>query len=100
MSSPRVNSVFASPRPPPIASPTPAPVPVRVSAPAKTKRYVPATYIGILHAGLKETESAFEWLERAYVERADGLTLLNVEPMVDGLRPDPRFQSLISRIGF
>ncbi len=63
-------------------------------------RYVPATYIGILHAGFGDTESAFEWLERAYKERADGLTLLNVEPMVDGLRPDARFQSLISRIGF
>jgi TolB-like protein/Tfp pilus assembly protein PilF len=64
------------------------------------KRYVPATYIGILHAGLGETESAFEWLERAYEERADGLTLLNVEPMVDGLRSDTRFQRLIERIGF
>jgi TolB-like protein/Flp pilus assembly protein TadD len=64
------------------------------------KRYVPATYIGILHAGLGDAESAFEWLERAYEERADGLTLLNVEPMVDGLREDPRFQSLIKRIGF
>ena len=64
------------------------------------KRYVPATYIGILHAGLGDAESAFEWLERAYEERTDGLTLLNVEPMVDGLREDPRFQSLIKRIGF
>jgi TolB-like protein/Tfp pilus assembly protein PilF len=64
------------------------------------QRYVPATYIGILHAGLGDTESAFEWLERAYEERADGLTLLNVDPMVDALRPDPRFQSLIRRIGF
>jgi TolB-like protein len=64
------------------------------------KRYVPATYIGILHAGMGDAESAFEWLERAYEERADGLTLLNVEPMVDGLREDPRFQSLLRRIGF
>lgn len=64
------------------------------------QRYIPATYIGILHAGLGDTESAFEWLERAYEERADGLTLLNVEPMVDALRPDSRFQSLIRRIGF
>ena len=33
---------------------------------AAAKRYVPATYIGILHAGLGDAESAFEWLERAY----------------------------------
>jgi TolB-like protein/Flp pilus assembly protein TadD len=64
-----------------------------------TQRYIPATYIGILHAGLGDKEAAFEWLEKACEERADGLTLLSVEPMVDALRPDPRFQSLIRRIG-
>jgi len=64
-----------------------------------SQRYIPATYIGILHAGMGDSEAAFEWLEKAYAERADGLTLLNVEPMVDALRPDPRFQSLIRRIG-
>ena len=63
------------------------------------QRYVPATYIGILHAGMGDTEGAFEWLEKAYQERADGLTLLNVEPMVDGLRGDPRFRSLVHRMG-
>jgi Flp pilus assembly protein TadD len=63
------------------------------------QRYIPATYIGTLYAATGETEAAFEWLEKAYEERADGLTLLNVEPMVDALRSDPRFQSLIRRIG-
>lgn len=63
------------------------------------RRYIPATYIGILHAGLGDTEGAFEWLEKAYQERADGLTLLNVEPMVDGLRGDARFHDLVSRLG-
>ncbi|SRR5712692_98677 len=62
-------------------------------------RYVPATYIGILHAGLNDRAQAFEWLENAYQERADGLTLLNVEPMVDDLRSDARFQDLVHRIG-
>lgn len=64
-----------------------------------SQRYIPATYIGTLYAATGEPEAAFEWLEKAYEERADGLTLLNVEPMVDILRPDPRFQSLIRRIG-
>ena len=64
-----------------------------------SQRYIPATYIGTLYAATGEPEAAFEWLEKAYEERADGLTLLNVEPMVDTLRPDPRFQSLIRRIG-
>ena len=63
------------------------------------RRYVPATYIGILLAGMGDREKAFEWLEMAYEERADGLTLLNVEPMVDALRKDVRFESLLKRLG-
>jgi Flp pilus assembly protein TadD len=63
-------------------------------------RYVPATYMGMLHAGLNDRDKAFEWLEKAYQERADGLILLNVDPMVDGLREDARFKKLLVRIGF
>ena len=64
-----------------------------------SQRYIPATYIGTLYAATGDAEAAFEWLEKAYEERADGLTLLNVDPMVDALRSDSRFQSLIRRIG-
>jgi len=62
-------------------------------------RNVPATYLGILCAGLRDFDGAFEWFERAFEERADGLTLLNAEPMSDGMRKDPRFQDLVRRIG-
>ncbi len=61
---------------------------------------IPATYLGMLYAGLKDYDAAFEWLETAYQERADGLTLLNAEPMADSFRADPRFASLVRRIGF
>jgi tetratricopeptide (TPR) repeat protein len=66
---------------------------------AAKKRYIPPTYFGMLFAGLGDKDKALEWLERAFEERADGLTWLNVEPMLDELRPDPRFQDLIRRIG-
>jgi TolB-like protein len=62
-------------------------------------RNVPATYLGILCGGLRDYEGALEWMERAYEERADGLTLLNAEPMLDGFRNDPRFQDLVRRVG-
>jgi TolB-like protein/Flp pilus assembly protein TadD len=65
----------------------------------KKRRNVPSTYLGFVCAGLKDYDAAFEWLERAFEERADGLTLLNSEPLVDGLRKDPRFQSLVRRMG-
>ena len=38
------------------------------------------------------------WLEKAYQERSDGLTYVNVEPAFDFLRSDPRFQNLLRRM--
>lgn len=63
------------------------------------KRYIPATYFGMLYAGLGDWEQALDWLEKAYEERADGLTWINVEPMFDGLRQQPRFQTLVKKMG-
>jgi TolB-like protein/Tfp pilus assembly protein PilF len=66
---------------------------------AAKKRYIPPTYFGMLFAGLGDKDKAMMWLEKAYEDRADGLTWLNVEPMLDEVRSDPRFQGLIRRIG-
>jgi TolB-like protein/Tfp pilus assembly protein PilF len=63
------------------------------------KRYIPPTYFGMLYAGLGDRERALVWLDKAFRERADGLTWLNVDPMLDDMRPDERFQELVERIG-
>jgi TolB-like protein/Tfp pilus assembly protein PilF len=51
------------------------------------------------YAGLGDKEQAFAWLEKAYQERRDLMTVLNVDPLVDPLRSDPRFQDLARRVG-
>jgi len=51
-------------------------------------------------AGLGETDLTFEWLERAYEERSEWLTWLGVDPKLDSIRSDPRFQNLMQRVGF
>jgi TolB-like protein/Tfp pilus assembly protein PilF len=66
---------------------------------ATKKRYIPPTYFGMLFAGLGDKDQAFKWLEKAFSERADGLTWLSVEPMLDPLRDDPRFHNLVRRVG-
>jgi len=66
---------------------------------AARKRYMPPTYFGMLYAGLGDKDQAFAWFEKAFSERADGLTWLGVEPMFDGVRDDPRFDDLLRRIG-
>ncbi len=56
--------------------------------------------IAFLSAMIGETEEAMTWLERAYEERDPLLLLANVEPLLDPLRSDPRFEDLLRRIGF
>lgn len=63
------------------------------------KLYVPATHIAVIYAGLGEKEQAFQWLEKAYNERDEGLIYLNVAPVWGSLRSDPRFHDLVRRVG-
>jgi TolB-like protein len=61
--------------------------------------YVPADYFAVVHLGLGERDEALAWLERARRERALHLVFLDVDPMFDGLRADPRFQDILRSIG-
>lgn len=64
------------------------------------KQYVPSYWIALVQMSMGNKDEAFIWLERAYTERSSWLVWANVEPRFDTLRPDPRFRSLLSRIGF
>src|SRR5437763_1853261 len=62
-------------------------------------RYIPATYFGMLYAGLGDTEQALAWLAKDYEARADGLPWIHVVPTLDAIKAEPRFQDLVKRIG-
>ncbi len=64
------------------------------------KQYVPSYWIALVQMSMGNKDEAFAWLERAYSERSSWLVWANVEPRFDALRPNPRFESLLSRIGF
>jgi TolB-like protein/Tfp pilus assembly protein PilF len=51
------------------------------------------------YAGLGDEDEAFVWLERAYLERRDRMVWLTVDPLLDPLRTDPRFDRLVHRVG-
>jgi hypothetical protein len=56
--------------------------------------------IATIYAGLGQKDRAFEFLDKAYLEKALDLTLfLKADPRIDSLRSDPRFQSLLRRVG-
>lgn len=63
------------------------------------QRYVSPYDVAVVHVGLHENDEAFEWLERAFEHRSIWLGYLNVEPQLDALRSDRRFQELLVRVG-
>jgi TolB-like protein/Flp pilus assembly protein TadD len=58
------------------------------------KRYVSPYDIALVHLGLQENDETFMWLQRAVEQRSLWLGYLGVEPQLDPLRSDPRFQGL------
>jgi tetratricopeptide (TPR) repeat protein len=51
------------------------------------------------YARLAEWNHAIASLEAGYEARERNMVYLNVEPLFDSLRPDPRFQDLVRRVG-
>jgi len=45
-------------------------------------------------------EAAFKLLDQAYDERSVDLVLTKVNPRLEPLHDDPRFQQVVKRIGF
>jgi len=62
-------------------------------------RYVAPSYIGTLFVLLGDKDRAFEWLDRACADRSYELLYLNVDPLYDSLKRDPRFPDLQRKAG-
>ncbi|MCI0442038.1 protein kinase [bacterium] len=52
-----------------------------------------------VYIGLEEKDRALEWLEKACEERDDWLVSLYHDPNMDSLRSEPRFQTILKRVG-
>jgi tetratricopeptide (TPR) repeat protein len=63
-------------------------------------QYVPAYAVALVYAGLHERDGAFEWLEKAYRDRSASMALMNVDPALESLHSDARFQELVRRVNF
>jgi tetratricopeptide (TPR) repeat protein len=63
------------------------------------QRYVASYFFAGIHIGLGENDRAMECLEKAYEEHSHWLIYLHIDPSMDGLRSEPRFQELLRRIG-
>jgi adenylate cyclase len=55
--------------------------------------------MALVYTALGDNDKAFEWLEKSYAQHDESLSSLKVDPKMDPLRSDPRFSSLLKRIG-
>ena len=65
-----------------------------------SSRYVTPYGVALVHAGLGETDEAFQWLSRAVDDRAHWLVWLSLDPRFASLRGDPRFAATLARMGW
>ena len=63
------------------------------------RRYLPPEWVAEIFANLGETDSAFVWLQRGIDARSSYVALLNSWPVLDPIRHDPRFQTMVKRLG-
>jgi serine/threonine protein kinase/tetratricopeptide (TPR) repeat protein len=64
-----------------------------------THSYVAPHFFAGIHIGLGDNDRAMEYLEKSYEEHCHWLIYLHIDPSMDGLRDNPRFQTLLRRVG-
>ena len=62
-------------------------------------QYVPPSYLAIIWLALGNKNKAFFYLDQSYQDRSEQMLYLKVEPLVDPLRSDPRFDALLIKVG-
>jgi eukaryotic-like serine/threonine-protein kinase len=65
---------------------------------AKQEYVAPHFFAGI-HLALGEDDRALEYLEKSFEEHSHWLIYLHIDPSMDGLRSNPRFQDLLKCVG-
>jgi len=64
----------------------------------QTKRYVPPSYFAIVAIALGNKNEAFGYLQQSYQDRSEQILYMGVEPLVDPLRGDPRFDAILKKV--
>jgi tetratricopeptide (TPR) repeat protein len=65
-----------------------------------SERYVMPYYVARIHAAPNDTDEALRWLEIGYRDHAPWMVFLKLDPRLDNVRPDSRFQDLLCRMNF
>ena len=60
--------------------------------------YLANSDVATVYCAMEQPGLAMTWLEKAYANREEGMNQLAVEPLFDGCRHDPRFQTFLQRL--
>jgi serine/threonine protein kinase/Flp pilus assembly protein TadD len=64
------------------------------------KKFVPAYDVAVIYTGMRDTQNALAWLEKAYEEHSGFMPYVNLDPRFHPLRRDAHFRDLLQRMGF
>jgi TolB-like protein/Tfp pilus assembly protein PilF len=64
-----------------------------------SKEPVSPFFIALVYTAMGDKDDAFLWLDKAVTERSGSVRYLKIEPRLDPLRSDPRFEALLQRVG-
>ena len=64
------------------------------------RQYVSPTAFATIYLGLGEKEQCLDWLEKAYEQRDSACWYLKIDQIYDTVRNEPRFQTLVKKVGF
>jgi tetratricopeptide (TPR) repeat protein len=62
-------------------------------------RYVSPFELALLHFALEQPETGFQWLAKAFQDRSFELINIRVDPRLESLKGNPRFQDLFVQLG-
>ena len=65
----------------------------------RVEQYSCSYEIGTGYVLLGQIDRGFQWLDNAYQGRSECMILLKIDPRLDGVRSDPRYQRLLHRVG-
>jgi len=65
---------------------------------ASKDNYIPEFNMACLYGAIGRKDEAFQWLEKCYRERCNGLSAMRVYPLANDLISDPRFTELLHRM--
>jgi len=63
------------------------------------RQYEDPAFIGAIYAKAGDKDQAFAWLEKGFAEKSDFVQYIKDSPLLDSLRDDPRYASLLKRMG-